>query len=242
MTAIDRTSLYRYFTTNAKPTQSQFGDLIDSCLNLTTTSAQSIASDISVAGQASFNGAIIAGSATGGNKGNGTINATGIYVNGTLITTTSAGGSGTVNVGVSGQLAFYPSSTNTVGGTNAIPNGTTATTQALNDNSGNVASTSYADRTAVTTQTDVTTSRAVGTIYQNLTGKTKWLTIAVTTGVNQIMSVVTDNKAAPTTNLGNIFAPSNYATFVVPVLNNNYYQLTGQNTGAMTIGSWIESQ
>lgn len=241
MTAIDRTSLYRYFITGAKPTQSQFDDLIDSCLNLATTSAQSIASDISVSGQAFFNNAIIVGSAAGGNKGVGTINATGIYVNGTLITTTSAGGSGTVTTGVSGQIAVYSSNSNTVGGVNALPNGTTATTQPLNDNSTDLATTAYADRTAFSTQTDVTASRSVSTVFRNTTGKTMFVNIAVTTNVNQVMSINSDSNPVPITNMGNSFVPSNYVTFGFIVPNNNYYQLTGQNTGAMTIGSWVES-
>lgn len=50
MTAINRAALYAYFLTGLKPTQSQFADLVDSCLNLATTSAQSIASDVTVSG------------------------------------------------------------------------------------------------------------------------------------------------------------------------------------------------
>jgi hypothetical protein len=46
-----------------------------------------------------------------------------------------ATGSGTVNAGNSGQLAYYPSNGTAVSGTNALPNGTTATTQAVGDNS-----------------------------------------------------------------------------------------------------------
>lgn len=50
MTAQTRSVLYTYFETGDKPTQSQFSDLIDSNLNLATTSAQYITSDVSVGG------------------------------------------------------------------------------------------------------------------------------------------------------------------------------------------------
>lgn len=86
----------------------------------------------------------------------------------------------------------------------------------------------------------VTGSRAVSGIYQNTTGKTMFVVIVVTTSVNQIMSVVSDNSSSPSGNVGNTFAPSNFTTFTFPVVNGDYYQLTGQNTGAMTIGTWTE--
>lgn len=52
MTAVNRATLYSYFLTGLKPTQAQFANLIDSNLNIATTSAQSIASNISVSGNA----------------------------------------------------------------------------------------------------------------------------------------------------------------------------------------------
>jgi hypothetical protein len=53
------------------------------------------------------------------------------------------GGSGTVNRGISGQLAYYASTGTALYGTNALPDGTTATTQSASDNSDKVASTAY---------------------------------------------------------------------------------------------------
>lgn len=151
MTAQTVATLKSYFITNAKPTQAQFANVMDSFVSFLDTSAQTIVSDlvlqggITVSGNATVGDAIIVGSPMGGNKGVGTLNATALYVNGTLVTNASAGGSGTVNVGTANQLAYYPSSTNTVGGTNAIPNGTTATTQSTNDISTKPATTAFAN-------------------------------------------------------------------------------------------------
>ena len=50
-------------------------------------------------------------------------------------------GSGTVNNGTANQLAYYASSGTAVSGTTALPNGTTATTQATGDNTTKVATT-----------------------------------------------------------------------------------------------------
>jgi hypothetical protein len=60
-----------------------------------------------------------------------------------LISSSVSSGNGTVNTGTSSQLAYYASNGNTVSGTSALPNGTTATTQAANDNSTKVATTAY---------------------------------------------------------------------------------------------------
>lgn len=53
MTAVNRTTLYSYFDTGDRPTSPQFDDLIDSSLNLVSTSAQTIVSDISALGNLS---------------------------------------------------------------------------------------------------------------------------------------------------------------------------------------------
>lgn len=55
----------------------------------------------------------------------------------------SGGGTGTVNSGTAGQLAYYASTGTAVSGTNAIPNNTTATTQALGDSSTKVATDAF---------------------------------------------------------------------------------------------------
>jgi hypothetical protein len=52
-------------------------------------------------------------------------------------------GGAAANPGTTNQLAYYAASGNVVSGTNAIPNGITATTQAADDNSAKVATTAY---------------------------------------------------------------------------------------------------
>jgi hypothetical protein len=54
----------------------------------------------------------------------------------------SLGGAAT-NPGTAGQIAVYAATGNVVSGTSAIPNGITASTQAINDNSAKVATTAY---------------------------------------------------------------------------------------------------
>lgn len=56
MTQQTRSVLYSYFETGDRPTQSQFADLIDSSLNIATTSAQYITSDISAGGTVDVSG------------------------------------------------------------------------------------------------------------------------------------------------------------------------------------------
>ena len=65
---------------------------------------------------------VTVGSPTGGAQGLGTLNATGLYVNGVAVGT---GGSGTVGSGTTGQVASYASSGTTVGGTSTpnLPSG-----------------------------------------------------------------------------------------------------------------------
>lgn len=70
MTSQTRATLYTYFETGDFPTQQQFANLIDSCLNLSTTSGQSITSDIS-ANNLDINGILtIKGSAVANFTGN----------------------------------------------------------------------------------------------------------------------------------------------------------------------------
>lgn len=57
----------------------------------------------------------------------------------------SGGGSGTINSGTTGQIAYYAANGTTLSGTGALPNGTTATTQSASDNSTKVATTQYVD-------------------------------------------------------------------------------------------------
>ena len=53
------------------------------------------------------------------------------------------GGSGAVNAGTAGQIGYYASNGTTIGGTGALPNGITATTQSVGDNSTKVATDAF---------------------------------------------------------------------------------------------------
>lgn len=57
MTAVNRATLYSYFTTGARPTQQQFANLIDSTLNIVEASGQAILSDVSAMGSFAVSGA-----------------------------------------------------------------------------------------------------------------------------------------------------------------------------------------
>ena len=56
---------------------------------------------------------------------------------------TTGGGGGTVSAAIAGQIAYYVSSGTAVSGTNALPNGTTATTQTSSDNTTKVATDAF---------------------------------------------------------------------------------------------------
>lgn len=68
---------------------------------------------------------------------------TGIVVTNGASSNCFAGGSGTVNSGTAGQIAYYASSGTAVSGTTALPSGTTATTQSVGTNNTTVANTAF---------------------------------------------------------------------------------------------------
>lgn len=76
MTAVNRTTLYSYFLTGLRPTQQQFANLIDSCLNLTDSGAQIINSNVTVSGALT----VVSSLAVSGN----------VTINGTLTNTSAA--------------------------------------------------------------------------------------------------------------------------------------------------------
>ena len=102
----------------------------------------------------------------------------------------SGSGSGTVSSGTAGQLAYYSTSGTTVSGTNALPSGTTATTQTAGDNSTKVATTAYvatavaAAVPAVTVSTSgpVTVS-AAGYYINNAAGNLTYNLPTITSGL-----------------------------------------------------------
>ena len=82
---------------------------------------------------------------------------------------TPSSGSGTVNSGTSGQLAYYAANGTAVSGTNALPNGTTATTQTTGDATTKVATTAYVQSSlgAVVALPD----KGIARTYQTLAAK-----------------------------------------------------------------------
>lgn len=89
MTAQTRSVLYSYFNAGDRPTEGEFADLIDSSLNLATTSAQVIESDVSCAGTFDVSGAFTVKNAsttslTGDVNITGNLTVSGISTLGTL--------------------------------------------------------------------------------------------------------------------------------------------------------------
>lgn len=79
MTISNKTTLKTYFETNDKPTQSQFSDFIDSCLNLAETSSQTVVGSVVVSGNLA-----VAGSLTLANVSTGIVSASNLNATGTL--------------------------------------------------------------------------------------------------------------------------------------------------------------
>jgi hypothetical protein len=93
--------------------------------------------------------------------------------------------------------------------------------------------------TVVSSQTVVTGSRALATVYQNLTGRTLLVLVSVSFGgANE--NVQCDASAAPTTVVGSFGNPAPGATdsIMFPVLPNFYYRIT--NTSGATLVHWTE--
>lgn len=78
------------------------------------------------------------------------------------------GGSGTVNAGTTGQVAYYASNGTAVSGTSALPNGTTATTQTTGDNSTKVATTAYVASPGAIAPSSVASTGIVSGSYWNI--------------------------------------------------------------------------
>lgn len=94
-----------------------------------------ITGDVSLSGNFTTSGGAVLGAPTGGNKGNGTVNATGLFVNGVAVgtgagsVTSVAVSPGTTGLTVSGS-PVTGAGTITIGGTLALANGGTGATTA----------------------------------------------------------------------------------------------------------------
>ena len=92
-----------------------------------------------------------------------------------------------------------------------------------------------------TTQSDITSSRALGTVYQNTTGKAMFVNVVTTPSGATNVTAYTDASNPPTTVVfTQIGAGTGYvqtAHFVV--LPNNYYKVAW-SAGSPTLQKWIE--
>ncbi len=99
MTARTPTALKLFFETGDRPTQSQFGDVMDSYVNVVQTSGQTIISDVSAQGGWKHRGTLsVLGSALTSLTGN-------VVVSGTTVLSNSLTISGSANASLSGNLA-----------------------------------------------------------------------------------------------------------------------------------------
>ncbi|MGA7577865.1 MAG: hypothetical protein WBW52_06875 [Desulfobaccales bacterium] len=88
-----------------------------------------------------------------------------------------------------------------------------------------------------TTQNVVTSSRTLGTVYQNTTGKTIWVSAGSGAYMSGQWTAYTDSSSSPATEVGVSYQGNGNCTVSFMVLNNNYYKITAT---AGTLGYWIE--
>lgn len=89
-------------------------------------------------------------------------------------------------------------------------------------------------------QNDVTSSRALGTIYQNTTGKPMFVSVSAYSSAATIYYAEIDSSATPTTRVLRVDTSVNlYAAIFFVVLPNDYYKVDF-STGAKTLGYWFE--
>jgi hypothetical protein len=104
--------------------------------------------------------------------------------------------------------------------------------------------------TGPTTQTDVTASREIGTVYQNTTGKPMWITVTYRADGNGTydrgLRFYSDASDTPTTeiargNLGHENIGASNLTTTIIVLPGNYYKAAQYSSEfASSITKWIE--
>jgi hypothetical protein len=96
-------------------------------------------------------------------------------------------------------------------------------------------------RSVVTTQTDVTSSRAIGSVYQNTGVKPLFVAVSVYLLTSSTAQAITDSSSSPSTIVGNFgdSGSSNNAQLIMIVLPGNYYKVI-QYTGTVSLLNWIE--
>jgi len=97
----------------------------------------------------------------------------------------------------------------------------------------------------ITTQVDVTGSRAINTVFHNTGAKTLWVNASVSSTTATLIQGITDAGAAPTmviVDAGLVSGPpsgvgvTGYFPITFPVLPGNYYKIVGG-----TLIRWVES-
>ena len=139
------------------------------------------------------------------------------------------GGTGAVNPGTTGQIAYYPGNGSAVSGTNALPNGTTATTQGTCASNTDVATGAYvANCVSASTGSSGTYLALVGTPLQTS------ITAALAAGYNTI-------TVPESTFTGNVNIPSNFTMLcvsrksVLTIANNANTDVIDINTGVNNV-------
>lgn len=123
-----------------------------------------------------------------------------------------------------------------------LTNGTTATTQSAGDNSTKVATTAYVDSIGGIgvgqTWQDVTSSRAIGTVYTNSTGKPIEVFVSVQLGAGGTNFSITIGSTGPFQAAGNGTSSliNGNASFIVPP--GTTYEITLNGGGSLS--DWIE--
>lgn len=94
-----------------------------------------------------------------------------------------------------------------------------------------------------TTQRDVKTSRALGTVYRNTTGKVMFVNATAYMAVQTALNAYTDSNPQPQTlvylHTATGAGAGHYVTASFYVLPGNYYQVI-PNSGSGTLVMWVE--
>lgn len=91
------------------------------------------------------------------------------------------------------------------------------------------------------TQTDVTSFRVIGTVYQNTSGRTKFLMVTISTAdVGNTITAYSDSNGSPSwvVGWGQTASYNQNVTLSFMVPNNYYYKVTA--TGSPTLRIWTE--
>lgn len=208
MTSVNRATLYTYFLTGNKPTQAQFANLVDSCLNLATTSAQAITADVSALGKLDVGGDLtVKASANTSLTGNLTVTGTttlGAFSPSSVTTSalsviTSGLSNLTGNVNVGGRITIAASATIS-GDLNVLTSARTTLTGPLIVSGSALAS--FSGNVGITGNLSVTSSAAANNLRATRTTAGA-LTVGSTTDDGNLIYATTDGSVLAALSLNN---------------------------------------